>query len=303
MTDRSRRVACLLAITAGIYGPGIAQAQSGPGVVQVEGGADITVFENFFRVAAPAEQQTIQAWTTDGRLTVRPTGSHGFELHGQGSFTRYRTIGDSRGLGVGVRLGTRPYALRLGARYQAGRPAFNVGDVVTRADLLLMNGSLTVVPESSWQIGVEGSAVSVRFDSIPERDSRLFRLGGSIRYRGVGRRLQPELGGTIGWRRTNEPEYDDMRSHLFARLISVPITPVWMSVRYGYRKRRYLATDPQSANFGRWDGGAQWTFGLVLRPWPHLDLSVHYELLDQDSSVEYRVYRAQSVTVGTTVRF
>lgn len=303
MTDRSGRVVRLLAITAGLCGPGLAHAQGGPGVLQIEGGADITVFDNFFRVAAPVEQQTIQAWTTDGRLTVRPTGSYGLELHGEGSFTRYRTIGDSRGMGVGVRLGTRPYALRLGADYQDDRPAFNVGDVVRRADILVMNGSLAVVPESSWQIGVEGSAVSVRFDSIPENDSRLYRLGGSIRYRGVGRGLQPELGGMVGWRRTNEPEYDDMRSHLFARLISAPVTPVWMSVRYRYRKRRYLATDPQSSNFGRWDGGAQWTFALMLRPSYHLDLSVYYELFDMDSSVEYRIYRAESVTVGTTVRF
>ena len=282
---------------------GSASAQGGPGHLEVRARGVAMVYENFFRVAENAEEQTIVAWATEGRITVRPMGSYGLQLYGEAGYTQYETLGDSRGVGAGLVLGTRPFALYVDADYVEGRPAFNVGDVVRSADLRRVWGRLACTPVPNWQVGLEGEVLEFSFDSVPQNDSRLYGWGGNIRYRGIGASLEPELGGWISWRRAEDPEDDDMRGDVYARLVSTPIDPVWLSARYRYRTRRYTAVDPTSRNFERWDAGGQWSFAATVHASSHLDFTLYYDVVDMESSVDNRIFTAQSLTVGTTLRF
>lgn len=282
--------------------PAAAQDDSGSVDMNARGQGLARIYENFFRVSADSMQETIVAKTADARLGLRGDGPVPFELYGEAERTWYETIGGSLGAGAGIRLGWRPLALWLRTRYLSGRPVFNVGDVVRTANIFVADAEYAFRPSPDWRLGVEGRAIRVRFDSLPGSANRVHSIGGSIRFNGLGRGLSPEVGGRVGWLRAPSPNQKYRRRRFYVRFISRPVRGVRSSVRYRYRTRRYLVTDPTSSNFGRSDQGGQLMFRTSFRVWSPLYLNVGYRRLDMDSTQPSRIYSAQTVTLGVTIR-
>lgn len=316
--DGRWRRAVLPAILAGVFcafsaGSSPLAGQEGLSRVELRARTMARIYDNFFRATDGAPDEMFLGWATDGRVTLRIDRSSGIEVYGEAEYVRYERLsdeteftrverlGESYGLGAGLRLGRNPEVLRLRASYQQDRPVFNVGDEVRTANILRGSGDYTYRIGEDWEVGIDGQAVSVTFDAIPENENRIFAVGGSVRYRGIGYQLQPELGGQFGWRGTDEENQQYRQGHFYARLVSVPVDALWMSVRYRIRTRAYPHAEPLSANFERSDRGGQWTVASSYRASPNLHLDVHYDRLDMESTLPRRNFAARVLTVGLTV--
>lgn len=280
--------------------PVAAQEDSGGVDLEVRGRALTTVHENFFRVPADSTERTVTAQTVDGRVSV--SFDDAIELYGEAEHTWYETLGSSVGGGAGLRLGRRPNFLQLRGRYLADRPVFNLGDVVKEADILAVAARYSRRPSRDWGLAVDGRVVRVRFHDPPPGDNRIYSAGGSVRYFGLAPELIPELGGRIGLRRTDSPNWEDRRQRLYVRFVSMPLDGVWSSLWYRFRARSFPLADPGSPNFGRSDEGGQLIFRSSVRLWSPLFLTVDYSRLDMDSTLDRRTYQAQSLSAGLVIR-
>lgn len=277
-------------------------AQDGPDRLQIRANATARVYDNFFRAPPAGSHQTILAWTGGARVGLRPVVSPVIELYGEADYTRYGDLGDSPGLGGGVFLWSRTHVSWLEVHRLQNRPVFDVGDVTRFADLSRISGYYSFRPGSDWRFDLDGRTVHVRFDEVPQANSRVYLIGGSIRYRALDF-LQPELGGRVGKRVAEDPDQDNTRGHLSLGIVSVPADPLRMNVRYRFRSRWYTGDDPQARNFGRSDTGGQWTVVSVLRASRRLQFRLIYNRMDLDSTLEQRIYSSQSLALGTVVRF
>jgi hypothetical protein len=259
-------------------------------------------YENFFRVAEDTLERTIYAWTVDGRITLRLDRSPVAEVYVEADVTGFWTIGGSVAAAGALRIGRYDHVLWLRGGYQDDRPTFNVGDVVRTADIIWAEGDYAYRPGSSWELGLDGRAARVSFESAPGNGSDLYLLGGHLRWLGFGSRLSPEVGGRVGWQRAENPNQEDIRADVHARLVLVPVAPLWLSVRYRHRFRSYIGADPASSNFERWDEGRQWTSAAAVRVTRNLQLDLYYDHLEMDSTRPERIFSTRMVTVGITLR-
>lgn len=281
--------------------------------VEIRARTMASVYDNFFRSADGAPEQTILGWSTDGRVTVRIDRSSRIEVYGEAEyvrfeelsgeadFTRVERLGQSHGLTAGLRLGRHPEQLRLRVSYQGDRPAFNVGDDVRTANFLRAVGDYSYRIGDDWQVGLDGHTGWITFDSVPDNDSRIHGIGASVRYRGIGYELQPELGGRYGWRGADDADQEYRQGHVYARLVSIPVNGLWMSFSYRYRARGYPDADPVSSNYRRADEGGQWTIFSTYRASPNVHFNFRYNRLDMDSTLERRIFTSQVVGLGVTV--
>lgn len=304
-----------LAVLAALLPAGGASlaAQEGLSKVEVRARTMASVYDNFFRAADGSPEETILGWSTDGRVTVRIDRSSRIEvfaeaeyvrfeeLSNEADFTRVERLGESRGLAAGLRLGRHPEVLRLRVSYQDDRPAFNVGDDVRTANFLRAVGDYSYRIGEDWQVGLDGYTAWVTFDSVPANDGRIHGIGGSVRYRGIGYGLQPELGGRFGWRGADAADQEYRQGHVYARLVSIPANGLWMSASYRYRARGYPDAEPVSRNFQRTDEGGQWRILSTYRASPNVHFNFHYDRLDMDSTREVRTFSSQVVGLGVTV--
>ncbi len=278
-----------------------APAQESPRRVEVRLRTFGTVFENMFRVAQDSLERTIGAVSADARITVRPDLSLPLQLYGEGGYTRYEMLGGSPEGAVGARWIGRPHEARLRLSHRDDRPAFDLGEVVRTADVTVAAASYGHRISEDWEAGVEGQIARVRFDSVPENDSDLRAVEGRVRYRGFGYEFSPEVGVSVGRRAADDPRLESDRVRLFARVVSIPVTPLWISARYRYRSRDYSVTDPAADNFERSDTGSQWTLSAAYDLSENLRLTLYADHLDMDSSRPDRTFTTSFVEMGLTV--
>lgn len=276
--------------------------QDGPDRFRIQTRAQARAYDNFFRSSDPAEARTIFAWTGEARVALRPVVSPVIELYGKGDFTRYETLGDSRGAGAGVYLWSPTHVARFEADYQEGRPVFDVGDVTRFANLFVISGHYSFRPGSRWRFDLDGRTVHVRFDEIPQANSRVHLGGGSVRFR-VSDFFQPELGGRIGLRDAGDPDQNNTRGQVSLGLFSALADPFWVNVEYRLRSRWYTGDDVTARNFERLDEGGQWMVSSSVRASSHVRFHLFYNRMDMDSTLEERIYQSQSVTLGVTLQF
>lgn len=308
-----RRV--LLAVLAALVptgGSGLA-AQDGPEPVELRARTMARMYDNFFRNGDDAPNASVLAWATDGRVTLRIDRSPGIEIFGGAEyvhyerlsggteFTRVERLGESYGLDAGLHLGRWPNVLRLRVNYLKDRPVFDVGDEVRRANILVTSGGYRHRIAEDWDVTVDGTLVSVTFDDSTVNESLLSTVGGSVRYRGLGRQLRPELGGELGWRGTDDENERYRRGRVYARLVSYPTRDLLMSVRFRFRARAYADAELAGSNFGRSDEGAQWTLTSRYRATPNVHLDFRYDQLDMTSTLQQRNFTARVLTLGLTL--
>lgn len=277
-----------------------AQGRSDGVEFEVQGLA--TVYDNFFRVGEDMPENRVLAWTTLGRVTVRPDSGSSFEVFGEAQQNFFETLGQSYGLGGGVRLGRNPHRVRFQARYLEDWPAWDVGDRVQTADVLNTFGSYTYRLSSDWVVGANALARFVKFtDGTGE--SQVVGLTGRVRYRGLTYRFQPEVGAELEWRFGDDPNLMEQRDRLYAAIVVMPVDALWMNVRYRYRTRSFPDADTTSVNFQRADDGAQWTVDASFTVSPLLHFTARYNRIVLESSVPRHGYSAQILTLGTILRF
>lgn len=299
-----RWVLLAAALAASLPGAGSALlAQGSPDRVEFRTRAGARFYDNFFRVSRDSLAESIFAWTAEARATVHLDRSAGVELYGETEYTRFETLGASPAAGVALVAAPGSHWLRLRASYQKDRPAFDVGDVVRTSDIVRGGLDYSFRPVPAWELGLEGRVADVSSDTAPPADSRLYGIGGSVRYRGLGYRFQPEVGGRLGWRRTEVRSQEYSRSYLYARIVSIPVDGLWTSLRYRFRARAYPEADPASSNFGRSDDGGQWTVLATYRVAPPLRLDFRYNLLDMESTLPRGTFTTQVVSFGMAVLF
>lgn len=298
-----RRCGAVAVLLGAILGaPLAAVAQEGSPRVTGELTVSGSVFDNFFRVAEDSLQRTIRAGRAEGRVGIRPVAASPLRLFVEGSYVHYEELGGSPEGGVGLELYSRPHSLRLSASYQNDRPAFDLGEVVRTSDIVHLVGSYGHRVTDDWEVGVEGQFAAFRFDSVPSNDSELAEVGGSVRWRGLGYELSPEVGASVGRRSADDPDLEYDRYRLYARLVSIPADGLYLSARYRYRHREYAVADPLARNFGREDDGAQWTAAAAFEAIEGVSLELYYDRLDNDSSRPTRTYVTQFLTLGISLR-
>lgn len=290
-----------LALSSGAQ-PAVAQ-ESGPDRLQIRTRALVRLHDNFFRVGEGGEERAIHAGTVDGRALFRAGSSGQLWLYSEAGYTRYETLGGSVSVVGGIRLVGRPHAAHLRVIHLVDRPARDIGDVVRKADITRANGEYSYRVAGDWELGVEGQVARVVFDSLPGNDSDIYGVGGSLRYRGFGYRFSPEVGGLRAWRTADAPNQEYTRDYLYARLIAIPVDPLWTSVRYRFRVRDYTTEITTFNNFGRTDEGSQWTFIASLRASSRFSFTVYYDFLDMDSSVPQRIFTTQTLIAGVEVHY
>lgn len=257
-----------------------------------------TVFDNFFQVAEDSVERSLYAGTAEGRLYLGPGP---VRLFLEGSYVQYEDLGGSPGVGAGLSVVSRPHELQLRASYRDDRPAFDLGEVVRTSDVAQLVGSYSYRLTDDWEVGVEGQFAAFRFDSVPENDSELYGVGGSLRWRGLGYDLSPEVGASFGRRTADNPDVENDRYRLYARLVSIPVEGLYLSARYRFRSREYTGEDPLGRNFAREDEGSQWTAAASYEATEGLAFELYYDRLDNDSTRPSRTFVAQFVTLGISL--
>lgn len=294
-------IVVLVAGVAGVAAP--LAGQDEPGLLGFEVQSLATVHDNFFRVGDSVPQERIFSWTGAARVTLRLDPEDRIEVFGEAEQTFFEELGGSQGFGAGVRLGRHPHVLRFRTQYLEAWPAWDVGDVVQTADVLRGHGSYTYRISPDWVVGASGHATSARFTDPDLGESRLYGVGGRLRYRGLTYRVQPEVGAELDVRRADDPNQAEQRFRLVATLVLIPVDEVWMLVRYRRRSREFTRAEPASVNFGRSDEGGQWVVDSSLSLSSHLHLSLRYEFIDMRSDLPTQTHSAQVLTLGTTLRF
>ena len=290
-------LACVLAADPG---PALAQ-EAPPPRVELRFRTFGAVFENLFRVRPDSLQQTISAVSGDARVSVRPDRSVPLQLYGEASYIHYESLGGSPEGALGLRYLGRPHELRIRASHQDDRPAFDLGEVVRTADITHLVGSYGYRISEDWEAGAEGQFAQVRFDSVPQNDSDLYSVEGRLRYRGFGYEFSPEVAASVGRRTADDPRLESDRLRLSARIISIPVPPLWLSARYRFRSREYSTTDPTADNFGRSDDGAQWTLSAAYDVSERLRFTLYADHLDMKSTRPERTFTTSLIQVGLTL--
>lgn len=294
----------LLLVGPGLFAgtePAAAQGEEEPPRVELRFRTQGAVFENLFRVRPDSLEQTIYAASADARVSVRPDRSLPLQLHAEGRYIRYESLGESPELAGAVSWNGRPHRARLRLSHQDDRPAFDLGEVVRTADITHLVGSYGHRISEDWEAGVEGQFARVQFDSVPANDSDLYTVGGRLRYRGFGYQFSPEITASYGRRVADDPRLESDRVRLAARIVSIPTPGVWISARYRHRDRGYVTTDPASANFGRSDTGRQWTLAVAYALSDHFELTLYADRLAMDSSRPDRTFTTSLAQLGLTV--
>lgn len=297
------RPALLLAVlVAGGSAHGL-RAQTRPNALSVEMSLRGTVFDNFFRVSDEAAARQIGALQVSGSLVATVDSARRSTVSFGGSVVDYSSLGPSPGILGRFRSPGGTHAYDAMAGYQWSRPAYEVGDLLERADIARLRAGYSYRPGSAVQLGLAGTLNHFAFEESPVNDGLLARIEGSVRFRGFGYRLSPEVGATYGTR-SNDDGYQDFRERdLFARIVSVPVPWLWTSLRYRHRTRSYEVTDRTAPNFGREDRHGQWTLAAAADVTRRTRLNVYYDYLDADSDRPVRIFTSQMLTLGMTWRY
>lgn len=305
-----KRIPILIALLA-VYASEAA-AQAGLPRVEFRTRGLVRAHDNLYQVAVDSLARTVLAWGLNERITLRRPGSGLSEVYLEVDHTQYGTVelpsgavqvrpfGRSLGGGGGLRLQKKRHSVWLRGAHWANRPALDVGDAVTTADILWI-GADYVYYGSDWYFQMGGETTRVFRDSTDGNNAGIYEIGGTLRYRGVGPWLEPEVGGRAGWQRVGSPGWDDTRADVYAGLILSPGRALRTSVRYRLRLRHYPAAPPGSANFNRSDSGRQWTVSVWLMPASYLGFALRFHHLDMDSNHRHRTYSTRMLSLGVTL--
>ncbi|MDX1630537.1 MAG: hypothetical protein R3234_01645 [Thermoanaerobaculia bacterium] len=258
-------------------------------------------FDNFFQAPEDLPERDVEAARGEvrGSYRLRPEGTT--SLFATAGFTAYREgLDDSPVAGIGLESETERREWLLGLEHTRDQPVFDVGDELEQADTLRFEGAWGYRVTEGWEATLLGEWERQDFELTPGKDNDLYSAGGAIRYRGWGYELSPEIGMDVGRRDADDPNEDHDQQDLWLKLRSVPVPPLYVSLRYRLRTREYTVGDPLASNFGREDDRDYWTLNARYRLTDRVALDLYYNYLDADSDKESRIFTTQILGLGVT---
>lgn len=256
-------------------------------------------FDNFFQAPDGAPQEDVDTFLVETRIEyqlqpdrpLRLTAEAGYTFYGQG-------LDDSPSLGVGLKSEPRPQEWELELGWSGDRPVFDVGDEFDQADVLSLRGDYGYRLTDAWELHALGEWNQQEFRITRRKDNELYGVGGAVRYRGWGYGFSPEIGFLTGARTVDDPTEEHDQQDVWIKVRSIPIRPLYLSVRYRVRTRDYDTNDPLASNFQREDDRDQWTLAADYRFTDHLRGNLYVDYLDAESTKESRIFETTLLGIG-----
>jgi hypothetical protein len=258
-------------------------------------------FDNFFQAPDGAPQEDVDAARVAAGLSYRLHPDRPLRLTAEAGYTFYgQGLDDSPHVGVGLasEAGRREWAADL--VWRADQPVFDVGDEFEQADILAVDADYGYRVSEDWELHGLGEWTRQEYDTVTSRDNDLWGLGGAVRYRGWGYGFSPEIGVLAGARDVEDPREDHDQQDVWLKVRSVPVRPLYLSLRYRVRMRDYDTGDPLASNFGREDDRDQWTLAATYRLTPRLSADLYVDYLDADSTKDSRVFETTLIGLGVS---
>lgn len=255
-----------------------------PGAMRSELRLQLYHFDNFMHATTPAAEIDVTAYGAEYRV-ARGLETRPVDLYGHANVVHYDESGIDTSFGGrlgGVLAGERHY-LNAYLDHQENRPSFEVGDVFGRADSTSLAADYNFRLTPDWQLGAEGLLQRQSFQDN-NRDNEYQRVGASVRYRGFGWYVSPEIGFTTARRSVEDAQQSYDEDDWYVQVYSLPAESVYLSLRYLHRDRSYTTGDPASSNFGRSEDRGAWTFVVDWTMTPRLSWLLYYSTMDVDST-------------------
>lgn len=273
-------------------------APNGPGFT-VEFRAGGGYLGNFFQATAGMPKENVLAGTGEVRLTLPLTGSNS-QLHGGVVGTLYSEFDPSLSFLAGARWGGGIHLLEGNVSLRVRSPRIEVGDTLGFADVFLAEAKYKIRPLRELQLGVLAGFDRQIYGRSEERDNHALRIGGSGRYYGLGYLLSPEIGVAVGNRDVELDEEDYDERTLWLTLRSVPVSAVYLSLRYRARLREYRGDDPASRNFKREDDRTDLTLTVDVSLNDRWSWTAYLSYQGARSTRKSRTFKTQYLWTGLT---
>jgi hypothetical protein len=261
-------------------------------------------FDNFFQAPDSAEKQNVSGLTGEFELVGR--------LFKQSSIRGYagaRAVDFNEDLptasefNLGLILERERHFLDAGWRRDNNRPTVSVGDEFDLADGDTLTLDYGFRFSRDWQLGAAALVAQEDFSLSPTKESDLWGLGASLRYRGFGSGFSPELGFLTGERDVVNPNEDYDQTDYFVKFRSVPAEPLYLSLRVRFRSRDYSISDPLLSNFERQDDRVQYALTTNYSIGQHLSLNLYATYVDADSTKTSRIFNSSLAFLWMSYRF
>lgn len=262
------------------------------------------VFGNFFQASDPSLEEDVSAAAVEYRAAVRPWATP-TDFYANVDYMRYES--ERRPNTYGGRLGVQHngdvHAFNVYVDRGENRASFEVGDTTATANVTTFGGDYSYRFLKNWQAGVELTQERERYDVESDRENDFTAVGASLRYRGFGRLVSPEVGYVTGERDVVNPDesYDD--DYWYVRVISSPLPRLYMSLRYRQRQREYTTNNVAARNFGRADERHAWVLTTNFQFTERVGTLLYYTTEDVDANRPGRDFDRSTLLLGLTYGF
>lgn len=301
ISTRGAAVALLMALTVPGTAPGQPTARNDSGW-SGEVGLVGVAHDNLFQAPPGEPEEDVRGLRAEGRFRWRWDRAGSWLLDGAASATDYDSgLDPSQSVSVAlVREGRHGVELEL--EYANDRPSIET-DVFDQADVTRFTGRYVFRPTRAWQITAVAIGEQQNYSRATGRDNDFVSIGGAVRYRGFGRRFSPELGYARGERDVDTSSGSHEQDEFFVRVISAPVDPLYLSLRFRLRERDYTTDDPEASNLGRSDDRKQWALTAVWRMNPRWALNLYLAREESDSSRAGVDFETSVALLGVSWRF
>jgi hypothetical protein len=259
-------------------------------------------YGNFFQAPDGEPQEDVNA--TQGELRAALDLGAAREVYGRVNYLKYSDgLDSSHGGRLGFRGRGRPMSYDAYLDFQADRPTFDIGDVFDRADILTAGLDWGYRITRAWEVGLAGLYQQQSMNVTSSRDNDFLGGGASLRYRGFGSILSPEIGFMTGRRDVDDATQNYDQDEWYLQLRSSPRPNIYLSARWRQRERDYTTSTASASNFGRSDDRNQLALLADYQTGRHLGVNLYYATEDVDSSLPSRTFDTSLLGLGLTWRF
>lgn len=257
---------------------------------------------NFFQAPEGSPQRNVASGT--GRIRVGyPLFGPGTEVTGVLGGDLYDGFDPSLYASLLSRWTRGIHRLEADASVRTRSPRSEVGDTVGFADVIIAGASYKLRPWSSLQVEALAEFDRQAYNRTRERNNHSFRMGGSLRFLGLGYAFSPEVGASTGVRDVKADEEDYDETTYWVTIRSVPSPPMYLSLRYRARSRSYTLDQADSRNFMREDDRQDLTLTAEIDLGTHWSWTAYLSFLHADSTKRSRVFDTQYLWTGLTYSF
>lgn len=270
----------------------------------MEAGVGGAYFDNFFQAPDSAEKQNVSGLTGEFELVGRL-----FRQNSVKGYAGARAVDFNKDLPtaseftLGMIFERERHLVDANWRHDNDRPSITVGDEFDLADSDTLSLDYAFRLNQNWQMNAAGLVAQEDFSLSPLKESDLWGLGASVRYRGFGSVFSPELGLQTGERDVVDSNEDYDQTDYFVKFRTVPAEPLYLSLRIRFRSRSYSARSPVLSNFEREDDRVQLALTTNYAIGEHLTVNLYATYVDADSTKTSRIFNSSLAFLWMSYRF